>query len=92
MTKLYLDDIRKPPDDTWIVVRNFNDFCKHIETHGLPDVVSFDHDLGHGQAYTKPRGKRIWIPKNQFTEIPNGYECAKWMPRQSWQAKRLSSA
>lgn len=79
MSKLYLDDIRKPPDDSWIVVRNFEAFANWIEANGLPDIVSFDHDLGHGQAYTKPRGKRVWIPRAEFEQIKDGYDCAKWM-------------
>jgi hypothetical protein len=77
--KLYLDDIRKAPDDSWTVVRNFEEFQKYIEEHGLPAVVSFDHDLGHGQAYTKPRGKRVWIPREKFEEIRDGYDACKWM-------------
>jgi hypothetical protein len=77
--KLYLDDIRKAPDETWIIVRNFEAFANWIEANGLPDVVSFDHDLGHGQAYRKPRGKRIWIPRAEFEQIKDGYDCCKWM-------------
>lgn len=46
MNKLFLDDIRQPPDNTWIVVRNFNEFKNHILKHGIPDMISFDHDLG----------------------------------------------
>lgn len=79
MAKLYLDDIRKAPDETWTVVRNFEDFQRHFDEHGMPDVVSFDHDLGHGQAYTKPRGKRVWIPRAEFEEIATGYDACKWM-------------
>ena len=45
MKKLYLDDKRKAPDKSWIVVRSFDEFRKYIDAHGLPDVVSFDHDL-----------------------------------------------
>lgn len=32
-------------NDDWVVVRNYEDFVKTIEEKGLPDVVSFDHDL-----------------------------------------------
>ena len=44
--KLFLDDIRKPPDSSWDVVRDYNSFVKYIESNGVPDVISFDHDLG----------------------------------------------
>lgn len=79
MSKLYLDDIRKAPDESWIVVRSYEQFCEWLEKNGLPDTVSFDHDLGHGQAYTKPRGKRVWIPRAEFEQIKDGHDCAKWM-------------
>lgn len=55
---LYLDDFRDPIDSAfyrkekvyaeldWIVVRSYNEFVKKVEELGIPDVVSFDHDLG----------------------------------------------
>ena len=44
MRKLYLDDVRTPSSD-WIVVRNYQEFVSWINENGVPDVVSFDHDL-----------------------------------------------
>lgn len=34
--------------NSWEVVwvKNYKEFVNYIETHGLPDVVCFDHDLG----------------------------------------------
>jgi hypothetical protein len=29
----------------WDIVRSYEDFVKYIDTHGIPDVVSFDNDL-----------------------------------------------
>jgi hypothetical protein len=29
----------------WNIVRNYEDFCEFIDTFGIPEVVSFDHDL-----------------------------------------------
>jgi hypothetical protein len=46
MTKLFLDDIRDAPDNTWAVVRSFDAFKEWIIANGIPDVISFDHDLG----------------------------------------------
>jgi len=46
LKKLYLDDIRNPKSDGWIVVRNYEDFVQYIDKNGLPDEISFDHDLG----------------------------------------------
>lgn len=58
---LFLDDTRDPKDAylydekkslfeetftvNWIVVRNYESFVKVIRDMGLPQVVSFDHDL-----------------------------------------------
>jgi len=44
--KLFLDDERFPADNTWIIARNFSDARWYIENCGIPEVISFDHDLG----------------------------------------------
>lgn len=46
MSKLWLDDVREPPNDYWDVVRNFNQFKNYIDNNGVPRDISFDHDLG----------------------------------------------
>lgn len=43
--KLFLDDVREPPDESWEVVRTYNDCIAALET-GLVDFLSLDHDLG----------------------------------------------
>lgn len=56
--KLFLDDLRVPRDiykniDTdngdWIVVRSFNEAAKFVQDNGVPEVISFDNDLGESQ-------------------------------------------
>jgi len=47
--KLYLDDVRTPPDAAWKVVRSFTDAIFLISRLGCPDFISFDHDLGEGK-------------------------------------------
>lgn len=78
MTKLFLDDCRSAPDSTWIVVRNYDQFVAFIEKHGVPDVISFDHDLGaeHYPKCTADLEKEIDYSK--YTE-KTGYDCAKWL-------------
>jgi hypothetical protein len=46
--KLYLDDIRTPTDNDWVVVRNYEEFVYEVRLHGLEniEVISLDHDLG----------------------------------------------
>ena len=43
--KLFLDDVRQPPDSSWDVVHSFDEFVAHIDQNGVPDVISFDHDI-----------------------------------------------
>lgn len=51
--KLFLDDIRDVPmvyknltNEDFDIVRNFNDFKQTIIEKGLPELISFDNDLG----------------------------------------------
>lgn len=44
--KLFIDDLRQPPDDSWTVTRSYRETIDYILVHGLPSTVSFDHDLG----------------------------------------------
>lgn len=44
---LFLDDERLPvPGKPWIVVRSYKSFVETIYNFGLPEFISFDHDLG----------------------------------------------
>ena len=46
--RLYLDDVRTPKGDDWVVVRNYDQFVSIIRLNGLEnfDLMSLDHDLG----------------------------------------------
>ena len=53
MKKLYLDDLRVTPEG-FDRVYNYADFVEYITQNGLPDFISFDHDLGEvEQSYEK---------------------------------------
>jgi len=99
---LFLDDYRKPSDVTWVhgpicnhweVVRNYNEFVDYISQHGIPEYVSFDHDLAD-EHY------QVMLEENQHVETftafidddqgglnatfhygpeKTGYDCAKWL-------------
>lgn len=48
--KLYLDDKRDPSTDRgWVVVRTMDAFQAVVLEQGIPEVVSFDHDLDEDQ-------------------------------------------
>jgi len=48
--KLFIDDERTPPNNTWTVVRSYEEAIKKIKEKGSPDFISFDHDLGLGKT------------------------------------------
>lgn len=86
MKKLFLDDFRMPPDSTWDVVRSYRSFVDYIKENGVPDVISFDHDLGqeHYDVYDKTpklgnvQFKEVEEHYSKFFE-KTGYDCAKWL-------------
>lgn len=50
MTYLFIDDERQPGSDIWVVVKTYDEFVQYIKDHGMPDHISFDHDLGEGKT------------------------------------------
>jgi len=46
MIKLFIDDIRNPPTDDYVVVRSYAEAVGYMRINGCPDYISFDHDLG----------------------------------------------
>lgn len=73
MKKLYLDDIRIPQTEGWDIVRNYDDFVYWIRLNGVPDEVSFDHDLAEISYDSKTQ-------KESFKYYEKtGYDAAKWL-------------
>lgn len=72
MIKLFLDDERQPPDSSWIVCRDISAFVWYIDANGLPDLISFDHDLSDKQKVV------TWGDRLVFTK-DTGMQCAKWL-------------
>ncbi len=62
--KLYVDDIRTPDDKTFNVARTVAEAQILIRQQGVPEFISFDHDLGVDEM-----GKLF----------PTGYDLAKWI-------------
>lgn len=73
MKKLYLDDIRIPQTEGWDIVRNYDDFVAWIRLNGVPDEVSFDHDLA--DIHYDPK---TWTQGFKYHE-ETGYDAAKWL-------------
>lgn len=68
--------LRERPLLNWKVVRNARDFIKIITQDGLPNVISFDHDL-HPEHYVE--GRAALPPRYGSYKEPTGYECAVWL-------------
>lgn len=83
MNKLFLDDIRSPKDaiglvpshmnqfywsNDWDVVRSHDEFVEFIKNNGVPDFVSFDHDLADEH-----------YKDLEASHEKTGYESAKWL-------------
>jgi hypothetical protein len=85
MTKIYLDDVRTPVDNTWTVVRNYEEFISMITSIGLEniEIISLDHDLGDTAMKEWLHGvvRNYQINYDNITE-KTGMDCAKWLVRQ----------
>ena len=62
--RLYLDDIRNPPDESYVLARSVEEAKVLITAYGVPLFISFDHDLGADE---------------NGNLLPTGYDLAKWI-------------
>lgn len=48
MFKIFLDDIRIPLDESWVILKSYSEFIDFIVTHDFNEIseISLDHDLG----------------------------------------------
>jgi len=62
--RLYLDDVRTPVAEDWLIARNYDEFVAHIKLNGLGnfEVISLDHDLGESAMV------------EYYTNVKNNYE------------------
>lgn len=47
--KIYLDDLRDPPDASWTIARTFDEFRELVDSDEPIGAISFDNDLGEGE-------------------------------------------
>jgi len=84
--RVYLDDIRTPIENDWIVCRDYNEFVNKVSEIGLENIymMSLDHDLGETaiREYFKNVSKNYILDYNNIHE-KTGYDCAKWLVDQS---------
>lgn len=84
MYNLFLDDFRMPSDafnymglpiynlEEWIIVRNYYAFITLVEKKGIPEIISFDHDL----ADIHYKVQDFDYDASDYEKT--GYHCAKW--------------
>lgn len=68
-----LIEITYPKPNKLVWVLNYEQFVQWIEKFGLPDIISFDHDLAD-QHYTPEE----YQDAQNYTE-KTGLDCAKWL-------------
>jgi hypothetical protein len=82
---LFLDDLRQPPlhlNRMFDVVRSYDDFVEYIETYGVPELISMDHDLDREHTlffYDNGGFRNPPDPKFENFKFKTGYDCALWL-------------
>jgi hypothetical protein len=68
-------------DPNWNVVRNYREFVKWITDNGLPDLISFDHDLADGHYHQNMQEGVLNYSAADFDDDNNktGFHCAKYL-------------
>lgn len=60
---VFYQNLSKKYNLQFVWVKNYNEFVNYIEKNGIPQFVSFDHDLS----------------KTSLPTDPKGLDCAKWL-------------
>ena len=84
---LYLDDQRTPTTtipgyEPWNVVRNYDEFVDWITKNGIPDLISFDHDLADEHItdyFNQVALDGCQIPLYDQYKEKTGLDCAKFL-------------
>ncbi len=88
--RLYLDDVRTPIDEDWIVVRDYEEFVSQIKLHGLSkfELISLDHDLGDGAMieYYSNVKTNYELDYNRIPE-KTGMDCCRYLVSESMNTK-----
>ncbi len=91
---LYLDDVRIPTSPEVTLVRNYAEFVEYLDEKGMPDLISFDHDLAmeHYPVGENKAGKKL--PYSAYRE-ETGLHCARFiienrLPLQHWAVHSLN--
>ena len=84
--RLYLDDVRTPLGEDWIIARNYQELVEKINQYGLEsfEVISLDHDLGDQamiEYYTNVKNNYT-LDYSNISE-KTGYDACKFLVSKS---------
>jgi hypothetical protein len=67
-------------EELWEIVRNYDEFIDFISKNGVPDIVSFDHDLAD-EHYSPDMysGQETYNKLYKEFKEKTGNDCAKWL-------------
>lgn len=76
----------------WTIVRNYEDFCEFIDKFGIPEMVSFDHDLceEHIRYYFDFTSKNGYIDYSNI-RTKTGKHCAEYFVEKWTEAGKPST-
>ena len=64
----------------FVIVRNYDEFVNFIRKNGLPNIISFDHDLADEHYSSDMHASTEVYNKNYETfQEKTGMDCAKWL-------------
>lgn len=78
---IYLDDVRTPTANEWVVVRSYDEFVAKINELGFDNVehISLDHDLGETAMAEYYNGIKNYTLNYDNIKEKTGLDCAKWL-------------
>lgn len=76
----YLLTLTKTAPEDWVIVRNYQEFVAIIEERGIPEFISFDHDLDRSAMreyfFAIETGREFNYNNVKF---PTGLDCVKFL-------------
>jgi len=66
--------------DNWVIVKSYDEFISTIQKEGVPELISWDHDLSLEQYLPES----LWNKKGAYEEFSKGFkdktgmDCARW--------------
>lgn len=75
------EEIKMYLSEDWVIVRNYSEFVEYISKYGVPDFISFDHDLAKGHYHKNMQEGIIDYDSEDFNlpENKTGMHCVKWL-------------